>query len=474
MAGSEPAAAAAELMTKMSSLQAPQSAEEQRTDRDDGRVYTLKELSAKYDGIYDDSQLLEYWKVQPPSTAAEVSAKAQEQLQPLLKLLEKPPSEVAAWAVDQMKDLSEGKTKVESLPIFQVACALKATPAEQKETLIRSVMQGVADLPVETRTEAVRLFTQLPAPGLQDLDMAASSSMNPEIKHKASVLGASLTRLAEESGLAEWTPEEMKALGQVVEKEQGALMQPLLDIVPELGENERKQIAEALVKKGVVSEEKGAIIKEAMRPGGHADQFASLMKSLGVFYKYTWLVWVMPLVEIPAALTFAFALGCVVPLVTWLSIDAVIAMLLVICAYGVKSALASTYTRFSEDALGMGNEVQAKIAEGVKIIDAVPGANAAMYYVVGAVLLIVVGALLVILAVVEMLETLESTCGAGPRYGAIIVSVPIMAARVWYPVGLAIVGYQTYKKVSELKNQIAAQSPAAPLLSEPEENYGSV
>lgn len=52
MAGNGPAAAAAELMTKMSMIQASASKEEQRTDSADERVYALKELSAKYDGIY--------------------------------------------------------------------------------------------------------------------------------------------------------------------------------------------------------------------------------------------------------------------------------------------------------------------------------------------------------------------------------------------------------------------------------------
>jgi len=408
--------------------------------------------------------------------AAELAAAAKGDLAPLMKLLEKPPGEVAAWTVAQMKDLSEAETLVESLPIFKVAGALKDAPVEQKEALIRSMMQGVGDLPVEQRTDALRLFTQMSAPGAESLEGSPSKSPSA-----SSVLSANMACLAKEAEITEMKPEEMQTLTQTVQKEQGCLIQPLLDVVPELSEDERKQVTNALVTKGVVSEEKRAMLEEAIKPGGHADELVSVMKWLSIF-KYWWLLFIVPIVEGTVVLGLAFGTGCSVPLVVWLTVDGMVGMKVAWLAYFTKRALQESITKLSENPMGFVTEVQASMENGVKLLDAIPGASSAIYLVVGMVGLIVIGSFLVILGVLKLVESFSFTadCGEPSRLFAISLSIPIMVLRVYCPVAVACKMVHIAKKVqqakdvSEVNSRAQSSQSSAPLLSDPEANYGSV
>lgn len=390
-------------------------------------------------------------------------------LEPLLKLLEKPPDEVTAWAFEQMKSLAEQKAKgeIESLPIFKVAAALKVAPTDKKEALISSLMQGVGGLPVEQRADAMRLLADLPSADVDKLSVSSSSS-----QASAAEIGANFARLGKEAGFTDMTSEELQTLAQVVEKEQGQLIQPLLDVVPQLSEDERNQITDALVSKGVVSKENRAMVEETVKPGGLADQFASMMKWVAVFFKYTWLVWALPLAEGIAFLAFCFVAGCVVSLVTWLLVDTLCGSLFACLAYGVKQALAESYKEFSENPMAMGKQVQASLAEGVKFDDAVPGAKPAKYLGGVMVGIILLQCAFVVLGLINLAGTLAGPCNTGPVFFSVVLCTAVMALRVLAPVGVVIFVARGVKKVNELKEQ-ASSRVSQPLMSAAEATYGA-
>jgi len=387
----------------------------------------------------------------------------------LQDLLEKPPAEVAAWALEQSKALGDKKTEVESLPIFKVAQALKMAQAGEKEALLNSVMQGVGDLPVEQRAEALRLMTQMPA-GVTAESLAASSSSSSG-QEAASALSTNLARLAQEAAIKDMAPEELQQIAQVVEKNQGQLVQPLLDAVSELTPEERNGMTDALVSKGLVSEQNRSAVEDAIKPGGTADQFASVMKMVTWAYQHTWLVWALPVLEVALALSFLSS-GCWVALLPWLAGDAALANGIAFSAYATKHVLKSAYQEFTDNPLNMANRVQAAMAEGTKFTDAVPGANVAMYLIAGMVGLIFTGAVLVLLGLYELNATLwGASCSSAIRLTAIITCFPIMVMRALLPVAAVFYGMQAARKVQELRGQA---SGAQPLLSEAEPNYGSV
>lgn len=103
--------------------------------------------------------------------------------------------------------------------------------------------------------------------------------------------------------------------------------------------------------------------------------------------------------------------------------------------------------------------------------DAVPGANCAGCLIVVMVGLIVIAALLVIMGVIQLLQTIASSCAAGPRLTTIIACAPIMVLRLGLPIVVVLYALKAYRKISELRGQ---SSGAQPLLPEAEPNYGAV
>lgn len=388
---------------------------------------------------------------------------AKPDIEPLLKLLEKPPAEVAAWAVEQARDLGQAETLVESTPIFKVAGALRAAPVDKKEALMSRVIQGVGDLPVEQRAEAVRFIAQLPSTKPADLLKSSASS------EALPLFATNFSRVAEEVAIKEMAPEEFTTLAKAMEKEQGQLIQPLLDVVPELSEAERSRISESLVANGVVPKEHRQTLDDAIKPGGHADQLANLVRWIAFAHTYSWLVWALPIFESIVAVAIV-SLGCSAPLLIWLVIDAVLGFGAAGCAFGVKYYLKSAYAEFREDPLAMVSRVQAAMAEGSSVNDVVPGSRSALYCFVALVVLVVLGGILAIGGILQLLATMWAACPAVQRLTAIIACAPIICLRMGLVVGTILLVRKGVAKFKEYKGETQTSSP---LVAESEANYGS-
>lgn len=86
-----------------------------------------------------------------------MDASNEEGMRLIQDLLQRPPKDAAAWALDQVNSLSGPNADVEQSPIFKIAGALKAAPMEHKQALVCNVVKGFGDLPAVQKAEFVRV-----------------------------------------------------------------------------------------------------------------------------------------------------------------------------------------------------------------------------------------------------------------------------------------------------------------------------
>eukprot|EP00403_Amphidinium_massartii_P014102 CAMPEP_0178416662 /NCGR_PEP_ID=MMETSP0689_2-20121128/24178_1 /TAXON_ID=160604 /ORGANISM="Amphidinium massartii, Strain CS-259" /LENGTH=459 /DNA_ID=CAMNT_0020038011 /DNA_START=44 /DNA_END=1419 /DNA_ORIENTATION=+ len=314
-------------------------------------------------------------------------------------LLQKPQGEVTEWLLDQVALLQQESIKVEELPVFQVASALKTVSTDEKQALTRSVVQGFGSLPASRRAEAVRLaikaqsvvqqaenleLTRLAerehAKAMQRLAAlersGGSSTRSPVVVEAASqahlaeagagggqsagasaVRGAplveNLLRVAKEARFNEMPQEELVTISQTAQREATRVVQPkqLLDVVTELNANEREQLTSALVEAHVVPEGQRGVLEEAVRPGGYADKLASALEFGSKLRPYAWIAVVLPVVEFGLAMILGL-LPCGVQMVAWLRADSLLMLFFVIAGLCTAHIFAPVYEKLQADPFG--------------------------------------------------------------------------------------------------------------------------
>jgi len=405
--------------------------------------------------------------------------------QVLQDLLRRPPAEIAGWALDQARDLEDPAVNVETLPIFQLAGALKAAPPEQKQALVRGAMSGFGDLPVDRRAEAVRLAMRShdilnQAEGLELTRMAerehakamqrlaALEQRQARLEGRpAGVAGASspeaggappgagrgeaaqsrppplvenLLRVAKEARFNEMQKEDLTLMAQVAQGEAVRLMEPqqLLDVVSELDQGERQQLTEALVEAHVVPEEQRGVLEEAVRPGGYVDQLGRILACVNKARKYAWVFVAIPVIEFFLAVCLVY-LSCGTPLVSWLRFDALLALGVAGAVYFTGHTLAPAYRKLNADPVGAVQRWQSMQQERrwrVKLEATVPGVSFDTYRAGAAgiavlALLVLLGAVWAVIGALELLATLLMGCSSlttlvctvfvGARFGLLVV-----------------------------------------------------
>jgi hypothetical protein len=326
------------------------------------------------------------------------------------------------------------------------------------------LFQGVGEMSIEERKEAVKLFSSVsPADVTTEMQELASASSSDAIP----LLSANFARIATEAAITEMPPEELQSLMEVVQKDQQELIQPLMDVVPELSEEERKRLTESLVDNGFVSEEKRVVLEDTLKPGGHADQFASFIKWFKTAYQNAWLAWVLPPLEIGLALGLAL-LECKSQLFTYLAVDGVFAGAVALSAFAAKYMLRSTYKEFSDDPLGTLQRLR-KAYEAERLREIVPFIKPAMHILTFCVLFIILGALWGIAGAYWIAETLWSSCPAFQRLTTAAVCSIIALIRIGVVIGVLALAWKGRQKIQQLQNR-----SSEPLLSQSEPSYGSV
>eukprot|EP00929_Paragymnodinium_shiwhaense_P043882 TRINITY_DN22533_c0_g1_i1.p1 TRINITY_DN22533_c0_g1~~TRINITY_DN22533_c0_g1_i1.p1 ORF type:complete len:497 (-),score=116.27 TRINITY_DN22533_c0_g1_i1:276-1766(-) len=327
-------------------------------------------------------------------------------------LLARPPSEVAAWALEQAQSLNRPDVDVAQNPLFQVAGAFSSVSTEQKQALIHGVMAGYGELPRERRAEAVRLAMQTHSlmqqsqsaqskrpedddgaaggaaavreapkrgrsgdiveaqPLMRDQNASfncngaasppgnsgggSSGSRPPKAKPPPSHLAQNLLMVVHNARLDKMSKQETMDVMQVAQHEVAHLAQPqqLLDVVSELNADEREQLTETLVEAHVVPEEQRGVLEEAVRPGGYADKLALAMAWLERAKSYAWVALALPGAELVIGILTG-SLSCGAPLAAWLRYDGVVAL----CGAGAMAfsahTLAPVYQTLSADPIGV-------------------------------------------------------------------------------------------------------------------------
>jgi hypothetical protein len=370
-------------------------------------------------------------------------------------LLRRPPAEVAAWALDQAKELGKAGVNVEQMPVFKLAGALNGAPQEAKQALVQRAVAGFGDLPVNRRAEAVRLAMQSAdivqkADNLEVAQMAhqhhaaamqrlraleAKQQGGPNVVDASSTAGnlahndlelppqdpmvENLLKITKEARFNEMPPQELQSMAQAAQGQAHKLMQPqqLLDVVAELRPEEREQLTEALVEAHVVPEEQRGVLEEAVRPGGYADKLAGVLNLAAKVQQYAWVFVALPAFEFVLSLIFSY-MSCGTPLVAWLRFDSLLALCVAGAAFFTGHTLAPVYQKLKEDPMGAvqrWQSVQDVRSWKARLETAVPGVDfetyrAGAFGLAASVLLILIGAVWAVIGVLELLATMVFQC----------------------------------------------------------------
>uniref|UniRef100_A0A7S4SYN2 Uncharacterized protein n=1 Tax=Alexandrium monilatum TaxID=311494 RepID=A0A7S4SYN2_9DINO len=422
----------------------------------------------------------------------EVESAAQKLLR---ELLARQPSKLASWALEQARGLAAASAELEQTEAFQLAAALREASPEERKALARKAVTGLGELPPHRRAEAVRLAMQatdvaqrVSGPGVRQLlaehggavpelqgggagdpdkdapppppppptfGGASSSSgercpQDGEAVSEAAPLVRNLLILAGEAKLSELPQGELKELVDEVKVEAAHLVEPtqLVDVVLELGPDEREQLTDALVEVKVFPEEQRGLLQEAVRPGGYADRLASVMRLLGRARKRMWIFALLPAAELLLALLLG-GLSCGTSLLAWLRGDSILALGQVGALYFAYYTLAPVYREVQCDIVGL---VQRWRAAGQqqdfwkRLEDTVPGVDPEVWRMGGASILVfalftVVGAFWMFLGILELMGTMAYGCSSvvlffcnlliGIRLTVVSTLLVLVALRIW-------------------------------------------
>lgn len=393
-------------------------------------------------------------------------------------LLRRPPEELATWALDQVNELSRPGADLEQSQLFKLAGTLQAAPPEQKQALVKSAMAGFRELPPARKAEVVRVAMQTSSVmqrqeqrRQQRQQQAAASgdvaprprlvregSQSDEEQPLMSDLAVNLGRLAQEAKFDTMSPEEVKSMQQAVQEEVVKMAQPqqLLDVVAQLDEGDREHLSEALVEARVIPEDRRPFLEEAVRPGGYADKLIEALHYVAVARKYAWIAIVMPLVEFIISGVLGLAAGDSI-LITWLRMDALLALVVAGTGYCCAVTLAPVYRELQEDPMGVMQRFQVDDPhEGLneKVAKALPGVEAETWRNGGilacvSLLGIALGAVWAVIGIPEFLAALAF----GTNGGVLLVSLVFIGARLGIIVAVVMLLYHVMDETLALRSR---------------------
>jgi len=350
-------------------------------------------------------------------------------------LTARPPVEVASWALRQLTSLCREGTVVEDLPIFRLAGAICGAPSEQKAALIRSAVEGFGQLPASEKASAIRIgmkgmevfeqmqqddrlfwhvqteFEQLVSgnqrAGPQDQSVDAPPMVQNVLK-VAKQLKMSDMAAGEVDNVLH---EAQAAVGTIIAEPQG-----LLGAVTELAPEERAQLADTLVEAQIVPEEQREALEQTVKPGGFADQLSQAFHLLDSARQYWWAFFALPALEMLFSFIFG-TLPCTVPAVSWLRVDAILALGVASTVYCSGQTLTPVYQKLRQDPMGAVQRWQALETEDLqqKVEHLLPGIRAETYQaggvaVLGCAALLLFGTFWAIVGAVQLLGALLLGC----------------------------------------------------------------
>lgn len=350
--------------------------------------------------------------------------------------------EVANWALEHSRPLSQPGANVEQSPLFHLAGALHHAPVQQTQALIRSAIKGFSDLPAPRKAEALRLAMQTtsmvqqaggpdlvqqlagqaaspgasPSGGARRPQAASTTPAAPPVL-PAPPLVQNFMRIAQEAKFNEMPREDFQVIAQEAQADAARYMQPqqLVDVVQELRPDEREQLTDKLVEAKILKEEHRAVCEDALRPGGYADQLSMLFRVIDPVVKHAKAVVAVPVVELLLALLLGL-LPCGTPLAGWLNFDALLS--LGVCGLAYLACVWLAFEKIRADPVGTvqrWQEAPANSDWAAKLEAAIPGADFDQYRVGvaalgGCVVLLIMGVLWTVVGVLELFATAAFGC----------------------------------------------------------------
>jgi len=245
-----------------------------------------------------------------PLDSGDVDADAGRQL--LVDLMAKPPDQVAAWALKQSKQMQSGEDQLE---IELVAQALQSAPVVEIQTFAKKVMSGVGALDAADRVEATRIALRV-ATVMKDPDALAANDQTVSVE------------LLVAETLRNRSQDDLRELSSSVESEAAAVLaepQAMLDVLKELGPQDRLLLRDVLLKTEAVPMEQRGLVEAVVAPGGVMDNVEEAFHWADIVFAYFWAIAALPALEL--ALSFYIdELTCSIKLNSWMTVDSIAAL----------------------------------------------------------------------------------------------------------------------------------------------------
>lgn len=185
-------------------------------------------------------------------------------------LLSQPPADLAKWALEQLEGLqSEDKSATES-PVYKLALAQRELPAEERRKLICGAVSGLRELGEEEREDISRI---LGGALLHDGAAEFSEASPTLLRNLQTVAQAADFPSMPADDVAKLAEELREEIVQIVEDDP----QLVLDLVDELGGDERKKLLDFLEDHDVLNTEQRSTAEKTIMPGGYMDQLGSAL-----------------------------------------------------------------------------------------------------------------------------------------------------------------------------------------------------
>jgi len=293
----------------------------------------------------------------------------------LTKLLNSSDGENSVWLLDQLRGLAQSDVVAAQTPIHSVAVSLSFSTLEEKQTLSRSLLKGIASLPPERRVEAIQRFTQL-AIGLTPGGVAREDHGTPDRPQAARAsdmdTARSVATMVENAKqLIEIldggsTKDQKKDLFQTANEEASCTIWPILEVFDAITESDRHSFMDGCVHVGIVPPDRCEYIKEMVQIGGQADKLAKFLRGAQSLQFYIGLAFGFPLMEL-VILMRLLPQSCGTLLDPWLFIDCVLGMAVVSAAHVSWTALQPAVQQLAEQPIHTVIRVRNAILSGADI-----------------------------------------------------------------------------------------------------------
>jgi len=267
----------------------------------------------------------------------------QEGLEIFDELSSQEPEDVTDWFMTQVRKAGKTGKSVESLPLYQFACAINSATDAQRQKIAQAAIAGYGALDAERRAQVLTLVVQ--SADAAQLNKTSGKESQHVGNLRAIVKAARFDKMPEKEKESLLLTTQAKAM-------EFATPQHITGALAHMNEDERKELSSALIKTKFVPQDQAALIEELMQADGILDEVSAVSIAAPPARDLIWAAVFLPLLEWICAKRWLKTVDCTSSLVQWLHVDACLSLALVVFALMAFKLLAPAYDILSSDPTG--------------------------------------------------------------------------------------------------------------------------